>query len=49
LSLSKKQKIDLFNTMLTIRRFEERLYNEFFAGSITGFVHSYIGEEAIAT
>jgi TPP-dependent pyruvate/acetoin dehydrogenase alpha subunit len=49
LNLSKKQQIDLFNTMLTIRRFEERLYEEFYAGSITGFVHSYIGEEAVAT
>jgi len=48
LNLSKKQQIDLFRTMLTIRRFEERLYREFYAGSITGFVHSYIGEEAIA-
>ncbi len=49
MNLSKKQQIDLFNTMLTIRRFEERLYEEFYAGSITGFVHSYIGEEAVAT
>ncbi len=45
---SQKQQTDLFNTMLTIRRFEERLFEEFYAGSITGFVHSYIGEEAIA-
>ena len=49
MNLSKKKKTDLFKTMLTIRRFEERLYKEFYAGSITGFVHSYIGEEAIAT
>ncbi len=34
--------------MLTIRRFEERAYQEFFAGNIRGFVHSYIGQEAIA-
>lgn len=49
MNLSKKKQIELYNTMLTIRRFEERLYEEFYAGSITGFVHSYIGEEAIAT
>jgi acetoin:2,6-dichlorophenolindophenol oxidoreductase subunit alpha len=34
--------------MLTIRCFEERVVNEFRAGNIPGFVHSYIGEEAIA-
>jgi TPP-dependent pyruvate/acetoin dehydrogenase alpha subunit len=34
--------------MLTIRRFEERLVKEFRDGKIAGFVHSYIGEEAIA-
>jgi TPP-dependent pyruvate/acetoin dehydrogenase alpha subunit len=49
LNLSKKLQIELFNTMLTIRRFEERLVQEFYAGTITGFVHSYIGEEAIGT
>ncbi|OFW59214.1 MAG: pyruvate dehydrogenase (acetyl-transferring) E1 component subunit alpha [Actinobacteria bacterium RBG_16_64_13] len=35
--------------MQTIRRFEERVAAEFFAGAIVGFVHSYIGQEAIAT
>ena len=35
--------------MLTIRRFEERVVQEFNAGNLPGFVHSYIGEEAIAT
>jgi acetoin:2,6-dichlorophenolindophenol oxidoreductase subunit alpha len=41
--------VDLFRTMLTIRRFEERVVTEFYAGNICGFVHSYIGQEAIAT
>ena len=49
MNLDRKQQIGLYRTMLTIRRFEERLVEEFYAGSITGFVHSYIGEEAIAT
>jgi acetoin:2,6-dichlorophenolindophenol oxidoreductase subunit alpha len=49
LSLGKKKLIDLFTTMLAIRRFEERVVEELYAGKITGFVHSYIGEEAIAT
>jgi pyruvate dehydrogenase E1 component alpha subunit len=35
--------------MLTIRRFEERVVKEFSAGNIVGFIHSYIGEESIAT
>ncbi len=41
--------IDLYTTMLTIRRFEERVVTEFYAGNIVGFIHSYIGQEAIAT
>jgi acetoin:2,6-dichlorophenolindophenol oxidoreductase subunit alpha len=49
LDLSKKTLIDLYTTMLTIRRFEERVVQEVYAGKVPGFVHSYIGEEAIAT
>jgi TPP-dependent pyruvate/acetoin dehydrogenase alpha subunit len=41
--------VELYTRMLTIRRFEERVVREFNAGNISGFVHSYIGEEAIAT
>ena len=40
--------IDLYTKMLAIRRFEERVAEEFYAGNISGFVHSYIGQEAIA-
>jgi TPP-dependent pyruvate/acetoin dehydrogenase alpha subunit len=39
----------MYTTMLTIRRFEERVVQEFNAGKLPGFVHSDIGEEAIAT
>ena len=49
LELDKKTLIDLYTTMLTIRRFEERAYSEWSAGNLFGFVHSYIGQEAIAT
>ena len=49
LDLNKKTMIDLYTTMLTIRRFEERVVQEVYAGNVPGFVHSYIGEEAIAT
>ena len=34
--------------MATIRRFEDRLHDEFSAGKIPGFVHLYAGEEASA-
>ena len=34
--------------MVTIRRFEERVQEEFSKGGIPGFVHLYAGEEAAA-
>jgi acetoin:2,6-dichlorophenolindophenol oxidoreductase subunit alpha len=48
LEIGKQQLIDLYTQMLTIRRFEERVVKEYFDGQVSGFVHSYIGEEAIA-
>ena len=48
MSLSRKTLIKLYTTMITIRRFEERVVQEVYAGNVPGFVHSYIGEEAIA-
>lgn len=38
----------MFRKMLTIRRFEERAIREYKEGNIYGFIHSYIGQEAIA-
>jgi len=38
----------LYRTMLTIRIFEQRVSREFRTGQIPGFVHMYIGEEAVA-
>lgn len=49
MAVDDKELISLFRTMLTIRRFEERVSQEFLKGNILGYVHSYIGEEAIAT
>ena len=49
MELGKQTLIDLYTRMLTIRRFEERVVKEYYSGKIVGFVHSYIGEEAIAT
>ena len=40
--------VRMYRTMLTIRRFEERVSQEFHKGTIVGFVHSYIGQEAVA-
>jgi pyruvate dehydrogenase E1 component alpha subunit len=38
----------MYKKMLTIRRFEERVLQEFHNGNLPGFIHSYIGQEAIA-
>lgn len=41
--------VEMYRTMVRIRLFEERVSKEFAAGNIPGFVHLYIGEEAVAT
>ncbi|GAI94986.1 unnamed protein product, partial [marine sediment metagenome] len=41
--------LDMYRTMVRIRIFEERVFKEFTAGNIPGFVHLYTGEEAVAT
>lgn len=38
----------LFRKMVEIRKFEEKIGELFLAGELPGFVHLYIGEEAIA-
>jgi TPP-dependent pyruvate/acetoin dehydrogenase alpha subunit len=38
----------LYETMLLIRRFEERLLDEFSTGKLVGTTHAYIGQEANA-
>lgn len=49
LKISKEQAINFYQTMCNIRCFEETIEKNFLAGKIPGFVHLYIGEEAIAT
>jgi len=39
----------MYKTMLRIRKFEEKAMSLFAEGKIPGFVHLYIGEEAVAT
>jgi pyruvate dehydrogenase E1 component alpha subunit len=48
MSMNNQELIKLYTQMLLIRRFEERVANEFHRGSIPGIVHSYIGQEAVA-
>ncbi len=49
--MSAEQTLDmrLLRDMLLVRRFEERCVELYSAGSIRGFLHVYIGEEAVAT
>jgi TPP-dependent pyruvate/acetoin dehydrogenase alpha subunit len=47
--LSKEEMLRLYRVMLTIRRFEERVVVDYHSGAIPGIVHSYIGQEAVAT
>ena len=49
MSATQEQMIGMFATMNKIRQFETKLQEFFAAGKIPGFVHLYIGEEAVAT
>lgn len=44
----KAQLIEFYRQMLLIRRFEQKCAEMYAAGNIGGFLHLYIGEEAIA-
>ena len=46
--LSKEEKIELYRTIVGIRRFEERSLRAYNQGKIGGFLHLYIGQEAVA-
>jgi TPP-dependent pyruvate/acetoin dehydrogenase alpha subunit len=46
--LPKESLTSLYERMLLIRRFEERVAKLFAEGELPGFVHLYVGEEAIA-
>lgn len=47
-SLSRDAKIELYRKMVRIRRFEERSLRAYQAKKIGGFLHLYIGQEAVA-
>ena len=46
--LSEEKKIELYQQMVQIRRFEERSLRAYQQGHIGGFLHLYIGQEAVA-
>ena len=48
MQLSREELVKAYRDMVTIRRFEERVQEEFSKGGIPGFVHLYAGEEAAA-
>ena len=47
-ALSAERALRLLHAMLRIRRFEEKCAELYSAGKIRGFLHLYIGEEAVA-
>ncbi|MFN0154798.1 MAG: thiamine pyrophosphate-dependent dehydrogenase E1 component subunit alpha [Gaiella sp.] len=47
-SIAPQTLLELQRTMLTIRLFEQRVAREFRTGEIPGFVHMYVGQEAVA-
>ncbi|WP_432409147.1 pyruvate dehydrogenase (acetyl-transferring) E1 component subunit alpha [Wukongibacter sp. M2B1] len=49
MTLSNEKIIDMYQAMIRIRKFETQAMNLFAQGSIPGFVHLYLGEEAVAT
>ena len=49
MSLTNEKMMEMYKNILKIRMFEERVAELFAEGKIPGFVHLYIGEEAVAT
>jgi len=48
MELSAEQLVGLLRTMMTIRQFELKVADLFAQGRIPGFVHLYVGQEAVA-
>jgi pyruvate dehydrogenase E1 component alpha subunit len=47
-SMTPDQKIELFNQMVRVRRFEQAALKYYNAGKMGGFLHLYIGQESVA-
>lgn len=48
MEISKERLLELYNSMLTIRLFEDRIVDLYARGLVPGLAHLYLGEEAIA-
>jgi pyruvate dehydrogenase E1 component alpha subunit len=48
-TLNKKEQLELYHQMVLIRRMEERAAELYQKGEIGGFLHLYIGQEAVCT
>jgi pyruvate dehydrogenase E1 component alpha subunit len=48
MALTPEQKLEAYSRMMVIRRFEEKCAELYAAGDIGGFLHLYIGQEALA-
>jgi pyruvate dehydrogenase E1 component alpha subunit len=48
LALPKSELLEMYRRMVLIRRFEEAAAEQYALGKIAGFLHLYIGEEAVA-
>jgi len=46
--VTQEQQVRMLKRMITIRRFEQRVKELYRAGEITGAIHLYIGQEAVA-
>ena len=49
MEISNEKMIEMYMVMTKIRTFENRVSELFAAGKVPGFVHLYVGEEAVAT
>lgn len=49
MELSKELALSLYRTMVELREFELKAYELFRNGKMPGFIHLYVGEEAVAT
>lgn len=47
--MDKREYLDLYRQMVTIRKLEEKAAELYQAGKVGGFLHLYIGEEAVST
>ena len=48
MDIDNSEAIELYGQMLLIRRFEEESARQYMQGKIRGFLHLYIGQEAVA-